>query len=368
MPPPVVESNSHLQPARIQPIAIRQESPRFPSTRFQGSKRRLAAGIVERVRSLEFTTVLDAFGGTGAVSHAFKAAGKHVTYNDVLAFNQQIGTALIENDSVRLTEDNFEAVERRHPGVVYNDFIARTFDGIYFTREENEWLDVAAGNIRRVADPYRRAMAWYALFQSALAKRPYNLFHRKNLYMRLADVSRGFGNKASWDRPFEDHFRFFAAKANQALIDGGGRCRAIRGDVLSAPDSFDLVYIDPPYMNRKGQGVDYQQFYHFLEGLMHHGEWAGRIDWSRAHRPLRSEPQYWSDPRVVANAFRDVFEKFRSSILVVSYRSDGFPEIETLTALLQSLKHRVEVHVQPERSYALSTNRRSREVLWIARD
>ena len=73
-----MSSSGTLMPAVVSLV-------RFPRTRYQGSKRKLAATIVEQLRDLEFTTVLDAFGGTGAVSHAFKAIGKHVTYNDVLA-------------------------------------------------------------------------------------------------------------------------------------------------------------------------------------------------------------------------------------------------------------------------------------------
>jgi adenine-specific DNA methylase len=47
--------------------------------------------IWENTQHLEFTTVLDVFGGTGAVSHLFKRVGKQVTYSDALAFNHEIG-------------------------------------------------------------------------------------------------------------------------------------------------------------------------------------------------------------------------------------------------------------------------------------
>ncbi len=49
----------------------------------------------------------------------------------------------------------------------------------------------------------KKAMFLWALFQSCISKRPYNLFHRKNLYVRTADVKRNFGNKTTWDKPFE---------------------------------------------------------------------------------------------------------------------------------------------------------------------
>jgi len=218
----------------------------FPRTRYQGSKRKLAAAIVEQLRDLEFTTVLDAFGGTGAVAYALKQTGKQVTYNDILGFNHQIGLALIENDSVQLGDDEIESIGVRRRGVIYDDFIQRTFAGIYFTDEENEWLDIAVGNARRIENRYSRALAWFALFQSAMVKRPYNLFHRSNLYMRTADVTRSFGNKATWDRSFQTHFRRFANDANAALIDSDGTCRAICRDALDVEPGFDLVYIDRP--------------------------------------------------------------------------------------------------------------------------
>ncbi len=340
----------------------------FPRTRYQGSKRKLAARIVEHVRSLEFTTVLDAFGGTGAVAYALKQLGKQVTYNDILAFNHQIGLALIENDTFRLGDGEIGTVGLRREGIHYGDFIERTFAGIYFTDEENHWLDSAVGNIRRIENRYRRAIAWFALFQSALVKRPYNLFHRSNLYMRTADVARSFGNKATWDRSFEDHFRQFAGEANSAVMDGGGRCRAICRDALEADPVYDLVYIDPPYVNHAGVGVDYRQFYHFLEGLMRYEEWPTLIDDQFKHRPLARIEQPWSDPRRCGDMFRRLVRHYRNSILVVSYRSDGIPSIDELVTILREVKRVVRVIDGPLYQYALSTNSRSKEVLLIGED
>ncbi len=311
------------------------QADRFPRTRYQGSKRRVAGEIVEHLADLAFTTVLDAFGGTGAVSYALKCAGKQVTYNDILAFNHQIGLALIENDTVRLDEAEIEAIEARDRGVSYDDFIERTFDGIYFTRSENRWLDTAVVNIRRIACPCQRAIAWFALFQSAMAKRPYNLFHRANLYMRTADVPRGFGNKASWDRSFPRHFKTFAAQANQAIIDGVGTCRAVCGDALALGPEYDLVYIDTPYINCAGVGVDYRDFYHFLEGLVQYDRWPEMIDRSSKHRRLVRQPRTWSDPHVCHHLFRRLFARFEDGILAVSYRNDALPSIEELETMLR---------------------------------
>lgn len=346
----------------------RADLSRFPRTRYQGSKRKLAGAILAELRDLEFTTVLDAFGGTGAVSYAFKCAGKQVTYNDILAFNHQIGLALIENNTVRFDDDRISATGIRQAGVEYGNLIERTFEGIYFADEENRWLDIAVGNIRRLTRRYERAIAWFALFQSALVKRPYNLFHRCNLYMRTADVRRSFGNKASWDRSFAEHFGVFAAEANTAVIDSGGKCRAICRDALEVEPDYDLVYVDTPYINRSGVGVDYREFYHFLEGMVRYGEWAGMIDLDSKHRRLIRRRDPWSDADCCHEMFRRLFDRFRDSILVVSYRSDGVPTVDQLVGMLRDVKRHVRVIDGPSYQYALSTNRRTREVLLIGTD
>ncbi|MCO6437702.1 MAG: DNA adenine methylase [Phycisphaerae bacterium] len=339
------------------------DRPEFPPTRYLGSKRRLASSIVHVAAGLGVRTVLDAFGGTGAVAHAFKCAGFAVTYNDILRFNHQIGLGLIENDDVLLCEDEVVALGVRRRGVDYGDLVERYFADIYFTDEENRWLDTAAGNIAGIADPYRRALCWFVVFQAAMAKRPYNLFHRRNLYMRHAEVSRSFGNKASWDRSFEDHVRALARQANAAVVRGASPCRATCRDAAAIEPDFDLVYIDPPYIGAGGVGVDYHGFYHFLEGLVDYDGWEERIDFASKHRRLRPETNPWHDPGRVLDCFRALFELHRRSALLVSYRSDGIPSPEELLRALRDFKPRANLAEAWDNQYALSTRRRTKEIL-----
>ena len=252
------------------------------------------------------------------------------------------------------------------PHFSYDDVIARTFDGVYFTADENRWLDTLCQNIPRLDERYKQALAYYALFQACIAKRPYNLFHRKNLYMRTAEVSRTFGNKATWDTPFEVHFRRFVAEANRSVFDRGVACTALCHDAAEVPGRYDLVYIDPPYLNGKRVGVDYLGFYHFLEGMVDYRNWADRIDHRKKHRPLIGRPSPWCDPRQIHQAFRDLFERHAEAVLVVSYRSDGIPSAGELLDMLRDTKRAVHRHCSGEYQYALSRNAASRELLFIA--
>lgn len=340
----------------------------FPRTRYQGSKRKFAKAILDCLADLDFTTVLDAFGGTGCVSHAFKCAGKQVTYNDILSFNHKIGLALIENDHVRINKEDVSSIGHQRPGVAYGDFIERTFEGIYFTREENQWLDVAVANVQEMPCRFGQSIAWFAIFQAAMAKRPYNLFHRRNLYMRTADVQRSFGNKASWDRPFLEHVIAFAAEANEAVIDGGGTCRAVCRDALEIDPCFDLVYIDTPYINRNGVGVAYRDFYHFLEGMVAYEEWPALIDQQSKHLRLRRTPDPWSNADACEAMFQKLFDHHRRSHLAVSYRNDGIPSVTRLVELMRGVKKRVQWFEIDRNQYALSTRRDTAEVLILGTD
>ena len=338
--------------------------PVFPSTRFQGSKLKIVDWIWESIKDLDFNTVLDAFGGTASLGYMLKKKGKKVTYNDILKFNWYIGIALIENDSIRLTDNDVNFVLTKHKEIKYPTFVYDTFKGIYFTDDENQWIDTVATNISLLDDIYKKAIAYFALCQASIIKRPFNLFHRKNLYLRFSQVERNFGNKVTWDTPFEVHFRRFVDQANLAVFSNGQQNIALNLDVFNIEGEFDLVYIDTPYISKKGLGVDYFGFYHFMEGLVNYSKWSEMIDYRTKHRRLKGNGSVWIDKKRIHLAFGRLFEKFKDSVLVVSYRSDGIPSIEEIKNLMMKYNLSIVELRRTNYKYVLSNNH-SEEVLLI---
>ncbi len=345
-------------------IKVEKHKPVFPSTRFQGSKLKLVDWIWDAIRVFQFNSALDAFGGTGSISYMLKTKGKQVTYNDILKFNWFVGLALIENDSEALEENEIDFLVTKHRSVKYPSFISETFKDIYFTDEENKWIDIVLANINSLENIYKKAIAYFALFQACIIKRPYNLFHRKNLYVRLSDVERNFGNKVTWDTLFEVHFRKFIKEANQAVFSNNQSNQALNLDVFNISGDFDLVYIDTPYISKNGVGVDYLAFYHFLEGLVNYSHWKGMIDYGSKHKKLKSNGSAWTNKNEILPAFDKLFRKFRDSILVVSYRSDGIPTVDEIEHLLKKHKKNIVELKRKEYKYVLSNNH-SEEVLLI---
>lgn len=345
---------------------------KYPRTRYLGSKRKLLSWIVAETRNLQFDSVLDAFGGTASVSYAFKKIGKEVTYNDLLVSNYQTGLALIENSKARLSDNDISWVVSRKKGIRYPSFIQDTFRGFYYKDRENAWLDMAITNIGLIRNRRKRALALHALFQSCLIKRPFNLFHRRNLNMRLARVKRDFNNQKSWNRPFRMRFEQFAREANVAVFSNGRDNTALNYDVFDIPSrTYDLVYLDPPYILEEGRCVDYYSAYHFLEGLCQYQKWNEMIDYETYNRRLlaNGNGHSWgktADADDVEKSFDMLFRRFQDSILLVSYVSPGIPSVLKLKELLEQYKRRVSLHSRSYR-YVLNTRPRIREVLLVAR-
>ena len=258
-----------------------------PSTRYQGSKRKLISWLQGVLGELRFTTAVDLMSGTGTVAYMLKGMGKRVIANDYLHSNYATLVAFIENPSTSLSDEDFEWLVGSHTEVPSSTFVADTFSGFYFTGPENEWLDRVASNVtafrgRSPAETkYKKALAKHALVQACLMKRPFNLFHRKNLYIRRADVHRTFGNKTTWETPFSVLFKRLALEGNRHVFSNGLRNRALSRDALRvrAPGA-ELVYIDPPYFRaeRDRAQSNYRLLYHFVDGLVRYPIWGDLID------------------------------------------------------------------------------------------
>ena len=345
-----------------------REITTIPTTRYQGSKRKILPWLFDSLNGIDFNTVLDAFGGSGVVSYLFKRMGKKVTYNDIFRFNYFIGESIIENDSVLLNNDDIDFILNSNCNNSCSSFIFDTFCGIYYHDDENRWLDKVIQNIENLSIfyenktlRYKKAIAYNALFQSCLVKRPYNLFHRKNLYLRTNNVKRNFGNLTTWNKSFQDHFLYFIAEINNSVFDSKFHCKAMCNDVFSIKASkFDLVYLDPPYVKKSGEtneSSDYLRCYHFLEGIANYSQWGDIIDHNTLNKRIVKSyvPNYFT-PKYAPDVFERLIKKFKNSIIVLSYRYGGVPTIEYLINILLKYKTSVKTY---DKHYKYALNKQN---------
>lgn len=342
---------------------------KFPSTRYYGSKRKLVDWIWGKLESLEFHNALDIMGGTGCISYLFKSKGKEVHYNDILKFNQTIGLALIENNKTKVTYDDIDSIlSSKHN----NDhvLIQNSFDGIYFSKEENKWLDQIIPNILEIKNKYKKAILFSALYQSCLSKRPFNLFHRANLNLRTnMKIKRSFGNHTTWSKPFPEFFRSFVSEINDAIFENGRFNKVVGGfDSLKSPNGFDLVYIDPPYFrNDSNRAINYLEYYHFLELITDYFFWEKNEKFLRGSLkriPDSDSINNFTIKSNVLNSLNTIIDNHKKSKIIISYMSDAYPHEDVLTHMLNNVGKNVEIFRKPY-NYALSKKDR-KELLFIA--
>lgn len=312
---------------------------RYPQIRFMGSKQRLLPWIHDVLGQLDFDTCLDAFSGSGAVGYLLKAMGKEVTTSDFLHFTSTIATAVVENSSVTISNDCLSKLLSHDPR--HKHFIEQKFSGIFFGRDDLRFLDKASWNIRQLENRHARALATAALIRSCAKRQP------RGVFTVAGDPARYKDGRRDLRLSLKEHFTEQVAAYNETVFSNGTNCRSLRGDVFAAPTGFDLVYLDPPYVPRADDNC-YVKRYHFLEGLSIYWEGVEILESSRVKKIAKPHTPFSYRSQATA-AFSRLFSKFRSSLIVLSYSSNGFPDLESLVALMGKFKTRVDVFEREHR-------------------
>lgn len=304
----------------------------FPSSRYMGSKHAILPFLHEHLAPLPFRTVLDGFSGSGAVSYMFKAMGKAVTANDFMRFSYHTAAAAVGNSHVQLGADDVEALLRVNPEA--DDFIVRTFEGLYFSQEENAFLDNLTANIRALDNVEKQHLAYAAVARACLRKRPRGIFTYTGV--RYQDGRRDL------QLTLEQQFRDGVAIFNAAVFDNGQACQAQNGDVYDIGGAYDLAYFDPPYVSGLSDN-DYTRRYHFVEGLTRYWQGLDILEHT-VTKKFKRYPSPFDSKRTVFDAFERLFARFQDSIIAVSYSSNGIPSRDELKDLLNGFKRSVTVH------------------------
>jgi DNA adenine methylase/adenine-specific DNA-methyltransferase len=322
----------------------------FPQLRFMGSKVRLLPWLHEILRDLPFDTALDAFSGSGAVAYLLKSMGKRVTTNDALHLGATVATAVIENSDETLDRAAVDRLVRE--GAHGERFIEDTFRGIFYTAEDLRFLDRLWANLRRMRSPYRRALALAAAIRGCMKRQP------RGVFTVAGDPERYKDGRRDLRLSLEEHFREQVEVYNRSVFSNRRTHRALRGDVFDVdPAGLDLVYLDPPYVPRADDNC-YVKRYHFVEGLACYWRGVSLLEGS-AVKKIRKPYTPFSYRKDAIAAFDRLFARFRRSILVLSYSSNGYPDLDVLTSLMRRYKGSVAVHERDHR-YHFGTHDRVR--------
>lgn len=300
---------------------------RYPHLRYMGSKYRLTSTLSDVFRQVGGATAVDPFCGSGIVSYLLKAQGYSVTSRDYLNFPVTLAKASSANQSQRLSEG--EVLQIVHGGNSDGrDFISRTYDGLFFTRDDLRFLDAAWSQIDRMSGS-KRHVAIASLVLAAARKQPRGVFTITGL--RYDD------GRAQLHTPLADQFVSSVDAWNEAVFQGA-RCFAVRGDVSEAKTGADLVYLDPPYAPPRDDN-DYVKRYWFLEGLSDYWQnGTAKVMRETMTRKLPKRPTMFGSKRTIVSALAATFERFHGSTIVLSYGSNAVPHLDTLVGMLRDVK------------------------------
>ena len=330
---------------RLVPSPLPEQVLKYPPTRYMGSKNKLLTEIWAVASQFKFDTAIDLFSGSGVVGYMMKSHGKAVISNDYMAMAAVFAKAMIENNEITLPHDEAKSLLESHKRV--DCFVEKTFQGLYFSDEDNRLIDVLRAKIKVIKNPYKRAIAMSALMRACLKKRPRGIFTyvghryddgRKDLLMS-----------------FRNQFLEAVDMINGAIFDNNKQNKARNGDAMNLQHKGQaLVYIDPPYYSPLSDN-EYVRRYHFVEGLARNWQDV-EIQEHTITKKFKSYPTPFSSRKGAADAFDKLFKRFRENVLLVSYSSNSQPTLDEMVAIMAKYKSRVEV-VPVDYKYSFGTHK-----------
>lgn len=317
---------------KLLPKPLPEQVSAYPPTRFMGSKSKLLSPIWSVASQFKVDTIVDLFSGSGIVGYMFKAHGKSVISNDYMAMSATFTKAMVENNTTTLPLE--EAKELLVPHKESDHFVMSTFQGLYYTDEENDLIDTLRTNIAEIRDQYKHAIAMTALIRACTKKRPRGIFTYTG--QRYDD------GRKDLKKTLAQQFLEAVKAVNKAVFDNGKMNRSKYGDAMDLKaEQADLVYIDPPYYSPLSDN-EYVRRYHFVEGLAR--DWKGvEIQEHTQTKKFKSYPTPFSTRKGAADAFDRLFKKFAHSVLIVSYSSNSLPTQDEMVAIMAKHKEHVEV-------------------------
>ena len=318
----------------------------YPRLRWMGGKHRLLPWLADEFGRLEFSSALDAFSGTGAVSWLLKCLGKRVVSNDFLRFGATLSAGLVANPGLRIGEET--RADLVATGSPDERFIAETFGGIFFTPDDLDFLDLVWPRLAALP-PGARELGLAALGRAALKRQPRGVF-------TVSTGQRYDDGRRDLRLSLREHFAEGAALFDGLVFDDGLEHEARFGDVFELEDvDCDLVYLDPPYVPRADDNC-YVKRYHFVEGLMSYWR-APEAVIMESSKVKKLEKRYspFSYRRTALKAFAALFDRFRERTLVLSYSSNGWPDLDVLVKMMEDVKGDVHVARRPHR-YSFGTH------------
>lgn len=307
----------------------------FPEPQYLGAKHTHLAWIKKFIPD-DVKTAIDAFAGSHSVGFLFKQMNFKTITNDFLNFNNQIGLALIENKSVKLTNEDLKLLFQPASNKKDFELMENTFTNVFFEKEEAEFLDNFRANIPLLDNIFKQALAFSVINRSMTRKITMGHFGHTQALVYANDPERIKRNR-SLIRPLKEIFEEILPKYNNAVFDNQKDNQSFNKnilDLLPAIEKVDLAYFDPPYCDSH---ADYQGFYHLLETYTEYWKDKEFINGIKRYEPQRVSG--FDKKREVISSFEKLFELSEEiPHWLISYNNRSYPGVEEFEKLISKYR------------------------------
>ena len=292
-------------------------------TNYIGSKQKLVDWIWKHTPE-GAGTVLDAFSGSAVVAYMYKTKGLQVIANDRLRYCHHAAKAIIENNSVRLSEDEIEALLADNAKA--GSFVQDNFKGIFFAKGVHALIDTIRANCDKLSG-FKKDIALFGLGKTCMSgKGGFGHF----------SSSTDYGRRQDTPDEFKDRLRKNLQRINALVFDNDKENKAYRQDIndLLPKAKADLAYFDPPYATEFST-TNYERAYHFVEGLMTY--------WEGLEIKADTKVKYYeTDHKTVTKAnASEFFQTFLGNAKhiphwLISYRDHAYPNEQEMKRIIGS--------------------------------
>ncbi len=287
--------------------------------------------VEDFVKPKKDITFCDIFAGTGVVSKYFKEKGYNIIANDIQYFSYAIIKGIIENS----TELKFEKLDKKHidpficlnglagkKGFIYKNYSLggtkkKEFQRQYFSDENARKIDACRMKIEKWKNKSLITDSEYYYLIACLLEAADKVANTASVYEAFLKDLKSSAIKPIRIEPLELVFKNkkyeIYNKDSKELID------EIKGDIL---------YLDPPYNNRK-----YDTNYHILETIALYdnpkikGKTGTRIeDTKKSNYCVKSK---------AAKELEDLIKRAKFKYILLSYNDEGIISIEEIESIMK---------------------------------
>ena len=322
-----------------------EQYKKFPPSRYMGSKNKIIKELYGVFKDLKFDSALDLFSGSGSVAYLLKSMNKKVISNDFLSFSYNLSKSIVENSKYKLNSKDIKNLLIKPKK--YDRFVQKKFKNIFFSDIENNFIDIVRHNIKKINNPYKKALAFAALIKACQKKQPRGIFTFKG--------KRYNDGRADLKKSFKQQFLEAITIFNEAVFSNNQKNLSLNKDFDKVKNKCDLVYLDPPYYSRYSDN-EYVRRYHFIEGLVKN--WQGvEIQEKSIVKKFKKYPSMFDTKIGSYNAIEYLIKKYSKQIIVLSYSSNSLPTLDEIKKIAKNKKKQIKI-IKIDYTYSFGTQKK----------